>query len=108
MTRTVLVLAATCTAVLACRRRATPDDCRAMADRYIEVSLRETPNAKALSPAQADAVREVERGLKRAVPAYRRVQDRCEEVTSAEASCATSAESAKDWEACFHPSDAGR
>ncbi|HLK39528.1 MAG TPA: hypothetical protein VKU41_22385 [Polyangiaceae bacterium] len=109
MTRNLLVLAATCAATaIACRRHASPEDCRAMADRYVEVSLHENPTTKTLSAAQADAVREVERGLKRAVPAYRKVQDRCEEVTTAEASCATSADTAKEWEACFHPSDAGR
>jgi hypothetical protein len=78
-----------------------------MAERYIEIALREAPSAKTMSPAQAEAVREVERGLKRAVPAYRKVQDHCEEVFRAEASCAMGAETTKAWEACVHPPDAG-
>jgi hypothetical protein len=78
-----------------------------MAEHYVEIALREAPNARTMSPAQAEAVREVERGLKRAVPAYRKVQDRCEEVLRTEASCAISTETSKAWEACVHLSDAG-
>jgi hypothetical protein len=52
------------------------------------------------------AVRDVEQGLKRAVPAYRFVQDHCEAVTRAETSCAIDADSTRAWEACVHPPDA--
>jgi hypothetical protein len=107
-TPAAFALAAGCAAlVVACRRRASQDECRAMAERYVEIALREAPNAKTMTPAQAEAVREVERGLKRAVPGYRKVQDRCEEVLRAEASCALGAETSKAWEACVHLSDAG-
>ena len=75
-----------------------------MAEYYIAIALREAPSAATLSPAQAEAVREVEEGLKRAVPAYRKVQDRCEEVRSSEVSCAMDAKTTKAWEACVYPS----
>lgn len=93
-------------AVPACRGHATPEDCRAMTERYLDLAVKETPAAAAMSPAQTAAVRDVERGLKRAVPVYRKVQDHCEAVTRAEVSCATGAESTRDWEACVHPPDA--
>jgi hypothetical protein len=84
-----------------CRRHASPDDCRAMADHYVELAAEETPRAAGLSPAQLAAVREVERGLKRAEPSYRRVEDHCAEVTRAEVSCATDSTSTEAWEGCL-------
>lgn len=90
----------------ACRGRATPEDCRAMTEHYLDLSAKETPRPAPLSPAQAAAVRDVERGLKRAVPAYREVQDHCDAMTRAEVSCAVDAESTLAWEACVHPPDA--
>ena len=59
-------------AVPACRGHATPEDCRAMTEHYLDLAVKETPAAAAMSPAQTAAVRDVERGLKRAVPVYRR------------------------------------
>jgi hypothetical protein len=90
----------------ACHGHASPDDCRAMSEHYVDLAVREAPGAAALSPAQAAAVREVERGLKRAEPAFRGVQDRCNEVTRTEVSCAIDAISTKAWEGCL--GDAGR
>jgi len=72
-----------------------------MSERYVDLAAREAPGAAGLSPSQAAAVREVERGLKRAEPAFRVVQDRCVEVTRAEVSCAIDAASTKAWEACL-------
>ncbi len=90
----------------ACHGRASRDDCRAMSEHYIDLAVREAPGGATLSPAQAAAVREVERGLKRAEPGFRAVEDRCDEVTRAEVSCATDAISTKAWEGCL--GDAGR
>jgi hypothetical protein len=92
--------------VTACRGHASPDDCRAMTEHYIDLAVREAPGAAGLSPAQAQAVKEVELGLKRAEPSFRVVQDRCGEVTRAEVSCAVDSTSTKAWEACLP--DAGR
>jgi hypothetical protein len=92
----------------ACHTRASPEDCRGMADHYVELAARETPGAATMSPAQVAAVRNIERGLKRAEAAYRRVQDHCEDVTRAEFGCAMGAVSTQSWEACVRPFDAGR
>jgi hypothetical protein len=86
----------------ACWGHASEDDCRSMADRYVDLAAREASGGK-LSPAQLDAVREVERGLKRAEPAYRRVQDRCGEIARSEVRCAVGAETTRAWEACLRP-----
>jgi hypothetical protein len=90
----------------ACHGHASPADCAAMSEHYVDLAAREAPGAAGLSPSQAAAVREVERGLKRAEPAFRVVQDRCAEVTRAEVSCAIDATSTKAWEGCL--GDAGR
>ncbi len=90
----------------ACRGHASPEDCRAMSEHYVDLAVREAPGAANLSPTQAAAVREVELGLKRAEPAFRAVQDRCDQVTRAEVSCAADSTSTKAWEGCL--GDAGR
>ena len=91
---------------VACRGHASPEDCKEMEDHYLDLAVKETPGAAGMSPAQVAAVREVERGLKRAEPSFRMVDDHCEAVTRAEVSCATGAKSTKEWEACVHPADA--
>jgi hypothetical protein len=90
----------------ACHGHASPDDCRAMSEHYVDLAVLEAPGGASLTPAQASAVREVERGLKRAQPAFRAVQDRCAQVTRAEVSCAVEATSSREWEGCL--CDAGR
>jgi hypothetical protein len=102
----LIILAAVVLAATACRGHASPDDCRAMSEHYVDLAVREAPGAANLSPTQAAAVREVELGLKRAEPAFRAVQDRCDQVTRAEVSCAVDATSTKAWEGCL--GDAGR
>jgi hypothetical protein len=89
-----------------CKGRASPEDCRSMTEHYLDLAVGETPGAPALSPKQAGAVRDVERGLKRAEPSFRSVQDHCGDVTRAEVSCAMAADSTKAWEGCLP--DAGR
>jgi hypothetical protein len=91
----------------ACRGRASADDCREAAEHYLDLAVREAPGASRLSPAQAAAVKDVERGLKRAEPTFRRVQDRCESVGRAEAACAEKAETTAAWEACLRTRDGG-
>jgi hypothetical protein len=77
-----------------------------MEDHYLDLAVKETPGAAAMSSAQVAAVKEVERGLKRAEPAFRAVDDRCSAVTRAEVSCAVDAPTTKAWEACVHAPDA--
>jgi hypothetical protein len=52
-------------------------------------------------------VRDVERGLKRAEPSYRRIQDHCEMVDRGEAACGARAETTSAWEACLRSRDGG-
>jgi hypothetical protein len=77
-----------------------------MEDRYVDLAVKETPGAAAMSSAQVQAVKDVERGLKRAEPAYKAVEDQCPAVTRAEVSCALDAPTTKAWEACVHAPDA--
>jgi hypothetical protein len=77
-----------------------------MTERYLDLAVKENPRAPTLSPSERAAVRDVEQGLKRAVPSYRFVQDHCEAVTRAESSCALDADGTRAWEACVHPPDA--
>ena len=106
--RGTLALAAGAVLMVAvgCHGHASPDDCRAMSEHYVDLAVGEAPGAASMSPAQVAAVREIERGLKRAEPSFRAVEDRCGEVTRAEVSCAVDSASTKAWEACLP--DAGR
>jgi hypothetical protein len=92
--------------LLSCRGHASPEDCKQMEDHYLDLAVKETPGAAGMSSAQVAAVREVERGLKRAEPSFRAVDDHCDTVTRTEVSCATGAKTTKEWEACVHPADA--
>jgi hypothetical protein len=102
-----VALAATGPASLvACGGHASPDDCARMVDHYLDLAVRESPGGTKVSATQAAAVRDVEQGLKRAEPSYRRVQDRCGSVDRSEARCALRASTTADWEACLrgpHP-----
>jgi hypothetical protein len=90
-----------CALLVSCRAHASPDDCAAISERYLDLAVKESPGAATMSSAQASAVRDVERGLKRAEPSYRRVQDHCETVTRGEVSCAGDAPTTAAWEACI-------
>jgi hypothetical protein len=92
---------------LSCRARASPEDCREAIEHYLDLAVAESPGGRKMSPAEAAAVRDVERGLKRAEPSYRRVQDRCDSAARAEIACASRAETTAAWEACLRPRDGG-
>lgn len=77
-----------------------------MTEHYLDLAVKESPGAAAMSSAQAAAVRDVERGLKRAEPSYRAVQDHCEAVTRTEVSCALDAKTTRAWEGCVQRADA--
>jgi hypothetical protein len=90
-----------------CHGQASPDECRAAVDRYVDLAVREMPGHVTFTPSQAAAVSDVERGVKRAVPAFRAVEDRCETLTRAQVACALGAASTRDWEACIPAGDGG-
>jgi hypothetical protein len=91
---------------VACRGHASTEDCSAMTEHYLDLAVKDTPGAAAMSSAQAAAVRDVERGVKRAEPSYRIVQDHCDWLTRSQVSCALDAPTTRAWEACVHPADA--
>ena len=93
-------------ALTACRSHANADDCAEMKAHYLDLAVKESRGASALTPAQVAAVREVERGLKRAEPSYRAVDDACAAVTRSEVRCALGADTTQAWEACVHTADA--
>jgi hypothetical protein len=85
----------------ACRDKANKEECKAMTDRYVELSIREDPSMAKLAPDQLAAVREIKEELKRAEKSYQKVKERCAEVTRGEHECATSAKTTQEWEACI-------
>jgi hypothetical protein len=96
-----VALSAIAMAASGCGGRASREDCAHMAEHYVDLAVQEAPGAATMSAAQSAAVREVERGLKRAEPSYRRVQDRCETVARSEARCALGAATTAEWEGCL-------
>ncbi len=106
MIRSTLLVPSLILALGACQGHASAEECRAMTERYLDLALREAPGAPSLSPAQAAAVRDVQRGLKRAEPSYRRVEDDCASLTLGEVRCALDAKTAAAWESCVHSGDA--
>jgi len=73
-----------------------------MLDRYIDMVVAADPATKNLPPAQASAVREMKKAVKKAEASYGKVQTKCEsEVTRGEYDCAMAAKNADEWEACI-------
>jgi hypothetical protein len=73
-----------------------------MIDRYIDMIALADPAAQNLPPAQADAVREMKKTLKKAEARYAHVQTQCESnVTRKEYECAMAAKNPDEWEACI-------
>jgi hypothetical protein len=99
----MIVVVVVLIAIAGCSRHASPDDCAAMTAHYLDLAVKESPGAAAMSSAQAAAVRDVEQGLKRAEPSYRAVQDHCEAISRSELSCALDAPTTRAWEACVEP-----
>jgi len=85
-----------------CHRKVTKDDCTRMLDRYLDMVIAADPATKSLPPAQATAVREMKRAVKKADKSYAQVETQCEtEVSRDEYDCAMKAGVPDDWEACI-------
>jgi len=96
------VLAMVALGTAGCRSKATPAECSAMLERYVDMSIAADPELRKYGAAQADAIREVKRAVKQGEPRYRKVQEQCErEVRRGEYDCAMSAKTPNDWEACI-------
>jgi hypothetical protein len=86
----------------ACHRKVTQADCTAMLDRYLDMVIAADPSTRDLPPAQATAVREMKRAVKKAERSYAQVQTQCEtEVSKGEYECAMKANIPDEWEACI-------
>jgi hypothetical protein len=95
-------LVALALSLAACHEKIKPEECDTMLDRYIDMIVAADPATKNLPPAQASAVREMKKAVKKAEASYMRVQSQCaSEVTRKEYDCAMSAKNADEWEACI-------
>jgi hypothetical protein len=101
MTRSLALGGAGALALTGCWGHASTDDCASMIDHYVDLAVRESPGGAKMAPGQVAAVREVEKGLKRAEPSYRRVEDHCTLVKRSEVRCALGATTTAEWEACL-------
>jgi hypothetical protein len=103
--RTVPFVAASAILAMAsggCHRKVTKDDCTHMLDRYLEMVIAADPATRNLPPAQAAAVRDMKRAVKKGEPSYMQVETQCEtEVSRGEYDCAMKANTPNDWEACI-------
>jgi hypothetical protein len=92
-------------ATVECGRTASPVDCRAMAEHYLDLAVQESVGNTVMTPSQRAAIRRVEDGIKHAEPAFRTVLERCAEVDRAAVSCALHATTTAAWESCLRASD---
>ncbi len=89
-------------ALSACSKKADDAGCRAMLDRYLELSMTADPELARLSPTQAEDLATAKKLERRADPAYKAALRRCKsEVSRRELDCAMAAPTANDWEACL-------
>ena len=73
-----------------------------MLDHYLDMVIAGDPSTKDLPPAQAAAVREMKRAVKKGERSYAQVEAQCEtEVSSNEYDCAMKANVPDEWEACI-------
>jgi hypothetical protein len=88
--------------LFACHGKVAPEDCTRMLDRYIDMVLATDKATKDLPPAQASAVREMKKAVKKAEPTYAKAERQCHaEVSRSEYDCAMSAKNPDEWEACI-------
>jgi hypothetical protein len=85
-----------------CRHKVTTNDCTQMLDRYLDMVIAADPSTRSLPPAQAAAVRDMKRAVKKTEKSYAQVEAQCEtEVSRDEYDCAMKANIPDEWEACI-------
>jgi hypothetical protein len=95
-------LSTAATAFVGCHRKITKDDCTQMLDHYLDMVIAADPATRNLPPAQATAVRDMKRAVKKAERSYAQVEAQCEtEVSRSEYDCAMKANVPDEWEACI-------
>lgn len=88
--------------MLACNGKATRAECTQMIDKYVDMLVAGDPELANLPPAEMHAAREMKKALRKADPAYKRVQDQCEsEISKSEYRCAMKAPTPETWQACI-------
>lgn len=97
----ILLAAVLAAGVVGCGGHATPEECREILERYIDLSLEADPELQKLPPPQARAVRDMKRAVKLGDGSYLKVE-RCEaEVSKKQVRCARDAHTADEWQACI-------
>lgn len=88
--------------VCACNGKATKAQCTEMLDHYLDMTIAADPSLADLSPAQANAAREMKKALRKDEPSYSRVSTQCErEISTKEYRCAMKAPTPETWQACI-------
>ena len=88
--------------VAGCHRKVTKPECTEMLDHYLDMVIAGDPSTRNLPPAQATAVREMKRAVKKADKSYAQVEAQCvTEVSRDEYDCAMKANISDEWEACI-------
>lgn len=88
--------------VIACRGKATREQCTEMLDHYLDLTIAGEPALADLAPSEARAAREIKKALRKAEPGYARVESQCEtEISSREYRCAMKAPTPETWQACI-------
>jgi hypothetical protein len=87
---------------LGCNGKATREQCTEMLDKYLDMTIAGDPSLADLPPAEARAAREMKRAIRKAEPAYARVENQCEsEISKSEYRCAMKAPTPETWQACI-------
>ena len=85
-----------------CAKKPTPDECDAILDRYLELSMAPGPELSRMPPQQVESFISTRKAERRGGKAYEQARARCQaEVSRAELECAMTAPTANDWEACL-------
>jgi hypothetical protein len=90
------------TAICGCSKKATPAECDAMLDRYLDLSMAPNPELSRMPPQQVESVISANKAERRNESWYVQARARCAaEVSRGELECAMNAPTANDWEACI-------
>jgi hypothetical protein len=85
--------------LVACRGKASREECAQMIERYLDLVIADDPDLAKLPPKQQAAAREMKRELKLGDARYKKVRA-CTDVRASEARCTTNAGTAAEWEEC--------
>jgi hypothetical protein len=87
----------------ACSKPPTEDECRAMLDRYVDMTIDQDPELERAGELERSALRTQKLEAKKAGPEYKSSLGRCpKEVTRGALDCAMKAPNANQWEACLY------